>query len=629
MLWQKVLIEAALLVPTVLLVYLVIRWVAGRGIILKITAVLLPNIAVVSLLSYIYGHLEMTVVNTIAVYAPGALLTALCFYWMFRVVVRPLQNLINVASAIAKGDLSHDIDARMMKSNDELGQLARTLQQAVDYQRQMAGLAEDVAEGNLGTNIAPQSEADVLGNAFHRMKEQLQRVIRQITISAGDVNHTAGQMSGVSSQVRQTVQMVTTSFEQISHATQQQADLAAETNKTVVQISEVIDGVAHGAQDQARAIAATSDATATLIRSLETINQTAHTQTQQVASASGSSRTLEAAIAQIADHAQTVSKFIERTLSDAQSGQQTSRQAESGMDQLGATTHHLAQRVRELGDQSAQIGSIIEVIDAIAAQTNLLALNAAIEAARAGEHGKGFAVVADEVRKLAERASEATGQIGTMVTQIQHEAEQTVEAMNQAGAEVEAGVSLTRAASAALESIAQGTVDSAAQVKSTLSAVEAAREAMSELQSLVQMVEQVSAQNQDLVRTMQGNAGQVMESLEQVSAVVEENTASAEEMSAGAGEILHQIEQVTSASQNTHLMIDELAEVMQTIEVQTGQVNDAALGLQGTAADLDATAGQFVLVDNAAETVPGKAGYPEEEDTPVSAANGHQTLVPG
>ena len=114
------------------------------------------------------------------------------------------------------------------------------------------------------------------------------------------------------------------------------------------------------------------------------------------------------------------------------------------MERIKLTVEQASIKVTELGAKSDQIGAIVETIDDIAEQTNLLALNAAIEAARAGEQGKGFAVVADEVRKLAERSSRATKEIAALIGEVQPGTEEAVKAMTAGAAEVEHGSELGR-----------------------------------------------------------------------------------------------------------------------------------------------------------------------------------------
>ncbi len=137
----------------------------------------------------------------------------------------------------------------------------------------------------------------------------------------------------------------------------------------------------------------------------------------------------------------------------ANQGSEVVAETIKGMKKISDSVNNSAQTIGALGQNSEQIGEIIQVINDIANQTNLLALNAAIEAARAGEQGRGFAVVADEVRKLAERTTSATSEIGDMIKSIQSETTNAVQAMHTATQEVEAGVSLANQADESLNQI--------------------------------------------------------------------------------------------------------------------------------------------------------------------------------
>ena len=172
-----------------------------------------------------------------------------------------------------------------------------------------------------------------------------------------------------------------------------------------------------------------------------------------------------------------------------------------GMERISEVVRKSAETVQELGNSSNQIGEIIQVIDDIADQTNLLALNAAIEAARAGEQGRGFAVVADEVRKLAERTTKATKEIAAMIKKIQKDTVGAVESMQQGTEEVQKGKELARKAGTSLNEIITG----AQKVVDIITQVAAASEEQSSTS------EQISKSIESISSVTQQSAGGVQQ----------------------------------------------------------------------------------------------------------------------
>ncbi|MEK7773961.1 MAG: methyl-accepting chemotaxis protein, partial [Deltaproteobacteria bacterium] len=176
-------------------------------------------------------------------------------------------------------------------------------------------------------------------------------------------------------------------------------------------------------------------------------------QTTQVATAM---EEMNATVLEVARNSQTVSESAKQARETAEQGGNVISQAVSAMKEVAESTSVTADTVKRLGKSSEDIGAIVSVINDIADQTNLLALNAAIEAARAGEQGRGFAVVADEVRKLAERTTRATKEISNMINSIQAETNKAVNEMADGTLKVENGVRLANEAGEALGKIVNG-----------------------------------------------------------------------------------------------------------------------------------------------------------------------------
>ncbi|KGK88350.1 chemotaxis protein [Desulfosporosinus sp. HMP52] len=226
---------------------------------------------------------------------------------------------------------------------------------------------------------------------------------------------------------------------------------------------------------------------------------------------------------QVSEHMQTITLDIQKVTEGARAtsekatiGNSVVGKAVDEMQAISNTVKEAADVVNNLGVKSGEIGQIVALITNIASQTNLLALNAAIEAARAGEQGRGFAVVADEVRKLAEQSSDAAGKISGLVNEIQKETTKAVNTMNNGTVAAEEGIHMINSAGEAFQDILQGVNDFSKQAL-----------------SVADVVQEVGASTETIVTSIMEVANipkEIAGSLENVVAGTEEQSASMEEI---------------------------------------------------------------------------------------------------
>jgi len=184
------------------------------------------------------------------------------------------------------------------------------------------------------------------------------------------------------------------------------------------------------------------------------VSESSRQQSQRATEAAGSVEQFNSAFKEIAATSENIVSAVNKARDLSKHGDQVVANVTQGITRVAKTVNESAEVIADLGQRSNQIGQILAVIKDIADQTNLLALNAAIEAARAGEQGRGFAVVADEVRKLAERTTAATSEISIMVGGIQEDTGRAVVSMRQSSSDVHEGVTLANQAGQALQDIA-------------------------------------------------------------------------------------------------------------------------------------------------------------------------------
>ena len=272
--------------------------------------------------------------------------------------------------------------------------------------------------------------------------------------------------------------------------------LARQMDVFVSSVQATIQGMA----DTAKQV---QDSTRDVEQGMRTVKQSAEHQNEATSSAAAAVEEVTVSIGQVAEHARSTRDVAANAGEVSRLGAQRSDEACQTINSLASTVKRSAGQVEALGQRSAEISQIAGSIKEIADQTNLLALNAAIEAARAGEQGRGFAVVADEVRKLAERTARATEEIGSMIGLIQSETHTAVAGMRSGAEQVEEGVDLVHSARQSLQRINEEMDGTIQRVNEISHASSEQREAMTQLAHNVEQVASMTDQNVAVVNQAQ------------------------------------------------------------------------------------------------------------------------------
>jgi methyl-accepting chemotaxis protein len=357
---------------------------------------------------------------------------------------------------------------------------------------------------------------------------------------------------------------------------------ATQSGAASTQIAATINQVANGASEQARASSSTANAVQDLTVIIGEVGSGASEITSKVEASSAALSEMAGAISSASAASDEVVDVAAGAATAAERGRAAVHETVGEMERIKETVETASVKVTELGAKSDQIGAIVETIDDIAEQTNLLALNAAIEAARAGEQGKGFAVVADEVRKLAERSSRATKEIAALIADVQRGTEEAVAAMHAGAVEVEHGSELAAQAGASLDDIATSVAATKAAVERITAAVGAMGRASSGVVSASDVIALIAGRTNDGAARMTQAALTVSSSVDSIAAISQENSAAAEEVSAATEEMSAQAEEVVASAGSLAQMAGELDAVVARFVLDVDTASSASAAAEPT-----------------------------------------------
>ncbi|MGI8349130.1 methyl-accepting chemotaxis protein [Niallia circulans] len=219
----------------------------------------------------------------------------------------------------------------------------------------------------------------------------------------------------------------------------------------------------------------------------------------------------------IAAHTEKMSENVKHASDMSTEGNKAIQQVNKQMNSIYSNVNSLSDAISILNERSAEIGQITDVITGISAQTNLLALNAAIEAARAGEHGKGFAVVADEVRKLAEESTASTENIAKLIHMIQKDTEQTIETMKKASNEVQSGLDIVQIAGSSFQKIEIAVKNVVGQIEEISNALVKFTEGTDIISHTIYEVSDVAIESANRTQNISAATQQQLASMEEIS----------------------------------------------------------------------------------------------------------------
>ncbi|MCG2722588.1 MAG: methyl-accepting chemotaxis protein [Thermodesulfovibrionales bacterium] len=455
------------------------------------------------------------------------LFSAVIYFSVSKFITGPIMNMEKVATRISAGDLTQTVKKA---GKDEIASLAEAINSMGLNLRDMLFKIKNLAENvSSVTATITESPASVL-----RVGELQKTAIEQNAVSIEELNVSVSSIALSSESLYESVEKAASAVEEMTASISAVSESARSFNDASHKTASSIDEMISSLKNTARSVEFLSASSEESASALDQVNATV--------------REIQVS----AEKSVVLAENVSREASEK--GLTTVNMAITGMEDIRGSVNAISEKINLLGKRSEEIGSIVNVIDDLSQQTNLLALNASILAAQAGEHGRAFAVIADENKMLAERTSSSTREIAALISAVQEETRASVEMASKGIKTVDAGVQLVSKVREAFHSI----------FKSANVATDMSRSIQQATTEEVKVIIQIT----DSIR-------QISEQIGQISRATKEQSRGADFIVEAAENVASGSEQIKRSAEEQFQSNKQMLSVYENVSEQTGQINSS------------------------------------------------------